>query len=94
MINVRDRQFEAYQAFLLGCKLHWTGRVFPDLHALYREKAARAANAGSPPREADDAAALLEGEPLYRQFAWLERHLQRPEYLKRWRWRSSHANWR
>jgi len=41
MINVRDRQFEAYQAFLLGCKLHWTGRVFPELHALPREGGAR-----------------------------------------------------
>ena len=90
MINVRDRQFEAYQAFLLGCKLHWTGRIFPELQALYREKAARAANAGSPPREAEDAAALLEGEPLYRQFAWLERHLQRFKYSGRWGLQPAH----
>jgi hypothetical protein len=47
MINVQDRQFDAYQSFLLGCKLHWTGTIFPELHALYAEKAERATNAGS-----------------------------------------------
>ncbi|MBL8698324.1 MAG: class I SAM-dependent methyltransferase [Alphaproteobacteria bacterium] len=84
MSSVGDRQFEAYQAFLLGCKLHWTGRIFPALHAQYRDKAERAANAGTPVTDATDVAKLMEGETLYRNFAWLERHLQRFKYSGRW----------
>jgi ubiquinone/menaquinone biosynthesis C-methylase UbiE len=91
MISVQDRQFEAYQAFLLGCKLHWTGRMFPALSALYADKAERAANAGAAPREAADAAALLQDETLYRNFAWMERHLQRFKYSGRWGLQPVHA---
>ena len=91
MISVRDRQFEAYQAFVLGCKLHWTGRLYPALRELYREKAARAANAGQAPRGAEDAAALLRDEVLHREFAWMERHLQRFKYSGRWGLQPVHA---
>ena len=91
MISVGDRQFEAYQSFLLGCKLHWTGKIFPALHATYAEKAERASNAGSPPRSAADVAELLKDEPLYRSYAWLERHLQRFKYSGRWGMQPMHA---
>lgn len=90
MINVQDRQFDAYQSFVLGCKLHWTGRIFPELHALYAEKAERATNAGSPPRDASDVGALMKDELLYREFAWLERHLQRFKYSGRWGLQPAH----
>ena len=91
MISVRDRQFEAYQSFVLGCKLHWTGRVYAELQALYRDKAQRAANDGHPPQTAEDAAALLRDELLYHEFAWLERHLQRFKYSGRWGLQPVHA---
>lgn len=91
MTSVGDRQFEAYQSFLLGCKLHWTSRLFPALHGIYADKAARAANAGKPVASATDVAALVEGETLYRNFAWLERHLQRFKYSGRWGLQPVHA---
>jgi len=91
MISVGDRQFEAYQAFLLACKVQWTGKIFPALHTRYAEKAERATNAGAPPRSATDVADLLKDEPLYRSYAWLERHLQRFKYSGRWGMQPVHA---
>ena len=94
MTNVGDRQFEAYQSFLLGCKLHWTGKVFPALHALYQEKSERAANAGKPVQAAADVATLLDDELIYRNYAWMERHLQRFKYSGRWGLQPVHASQR
>jgi ubiquinone/menaquinone biosynthesis C-methylase UbiE len=91
MMTVGDRQFDAYQAFVLGCKVHWTSKIFPALHGLYTEKAERARNAGKPPQSARDAAALLDEETLYRSYAWLERHLQRFKYSGRWGLEPVHA---
>ena len=38
-MQIVDRQFDAYQAFVLGCKLFWTNRIYPELYALYRRRA-------------------------------------------------------
>ena len=78
---IADREFEAYQSFLLGCKLYWTGELYPALRDLHDRKAALAV---TPPRSAEDSAALLEGETLHETYAWLERHLQRLKYSGRW----------
>lgn len=84
-MQIVDRQFDAYQAFVLGCKLFWTNRIYPELYALYRRRAAAfAAREGRPPRDAEEVAALLAEEPLARGYAWLERHLQRFKYSGRW----------
>ena len=82
-----DRQFEAYQSFLLGCKLYWTGPIYAELRATYARKAALAA---AVPRSAGEAAALLEGETLHETYAWLERHLQRFKYSGRWGLQPAH----
>lgn len=80
-----DRQFEAYQAFLLDAKRDWTTRVYPALTERYRRRAAAAAREGADrPRTADEVAALMEGDTLYQWFAWFERHLQRFKYSGRW----------
>lgn len=76
-----DRSFVAAQDFLLATKTFWTTRLFPALKATFDAKAAKA---DTPPETAGDAGALLEGEVLYRYFAWLERHLQRFKYAGRY----------
>jgi len=76
-----DRQFDAYQSFVLGCKLYWTGRMFPAVRSLYEEKAARS---GRPVTGPEDVGALIGEETLYREFAWMERHLQRFKYSGRY----------
>ncbi|MHA1536225.1 MAG: class I SAM-dependent methyltransferase [Alphaproteobacteria bacterium] len=76
-----DRSFVAAQDFLLATKTFWTTRLYKALKETY---GANAAKADTPPETAGDAAALLEGETLYRYFAWLERHLQRFKYAGRY----------
>jgi len=94
-MQIVDRQFDAYQAFVLGCKLFWTNRMFPELRSVYRERAAEYAKRnGRAPSGADDVAKVLEGEPLAQAFGWTERHLQRMKYSGRWGLAPVHARQR
>lgn len=80
-----DRQFEAYQAFLLDTKRDWTTRLYPALTESYHRRADRAARDGAGrPRSADAVGALMQDDPLHPWFAWFERHLQRFKYSGRW----------
>jgi ubiquinone/menaquinone biosynthesis C-methylase UbiE len=84
-MQIVDRQFDAYQSFLLGGKLFWTGRIYPELYALYRRKAEEfAQQRGRMPQDAEEVAGLLKGEMLTQVFGWAERHLQRLKYSGRW----------
>ena len=74
------RDFDAYQAFVLGCKLYWTRTIYPALEDTYRVRAARAE---APPSAAAEAAALMAEDTLARYYAWFERHLQRLKYSGR-----------
>jgi SAM-dependent methyltransferase len=94
-MQIGDRQFDAYQAFLLGCKLFWTGRIYPELYALYRDKAEDFAQRhGRMPRDADEVAELLKDDTLTQVFSWSERHLQRFKYSGRWGLQTVHERHR
>jgi ubiquinone/menaquinone biosynthesis C-methylase UbiE len=75
-----DRSFDAFQDFMLGCKLAWTRELYPVLRARYEQKRAHAAPAPSGPAEVET---LLADDPLNQYFGWFERHLQRMKYSGR-----------
>ena len=50
------RPFQAYQEFVLACKLQWTRSLYPEVTARYR---AAAAAAPVPPQSAADVDALV-----------------------------------
>jgi ubiquinone/menaquinone biosynthesis C-methylase UbiE len=80
-----SRQFDAFQDFVLGCKLVWTRELYPALHATYTRKLAEAETSGtSAPASADDVEQLLASDPLSQYFGWFERHLQRMKYSGRY----------
>ncbi len=94
-MQIVDRQFDAYQSFVLGCKLFWTNRMFPELYALYRQRAEEfARRTGRAPAGAEDVSTLLDGDPLAASFGWMERHLQRMKYSGRWGLAPVHARQR
>ena len=74
------RPFQAYQAFVLACKLEWTRNLYPEVTARYR---AAAAAALVPPQSAADVDALVGHDTTMRYFGWFERHLQRMKYSGR-----------
>lgn len=78
---IDGRSFAAAQAFILGAKMWWTGRLYPALHDRFAE---RCAARDAPPETAGEAEAVLEQDDLYAWFAWLERHLQRMKYSGRY----------
>lgn len=73
-----DRRFDAYQDFVLSCKLAWTQTLFPALRKRYADAATQ-----SPPQSPADVATLLSADPLNQYFGWFERHLQRMKYSGR-----------
>ena len=75
-----DRSFDAYQDFVLGCKLNWTREVFPALKARYGAAVAERQVAPSGPADVE---AVLATDTLAQYFAWFERHLQRMKYSGR-----------
>ena len=89
--QVDGRSFAAAQAFLLSSKLYWTRELFP---ALKRDYEARSNAAGIEQKTAADVEALIGQTPLYRYFAWLERHLQRFKYSGRYGLQPYHAQQR
>jgi ubiquinone/menaquinone biosynthesis C-methylase UbiE len=79
-----DRAFDAYQEFVLGCKLVWTRELFPALRARYDDELTHRQHAGEPaPIDASGVAAVLADDPLNQYFGWFERHLQRMKYSGR-----------
>lgn len=81
------RKFDAYQDFILSCKLYWTRDIYGALHETYE---AKARNANPAPASADEVAALLGDEPLAQYFGWFERHLQRFKYSGRYGLQPAH----
>ena len=71
------RPFDAFQAFVLECKMTWTRQMFPELRRRY-EAAQETA-----PQTWQDVAAAIEDDTTYRFFAWFERHQQRMKYSGR-----------
>jgi ubiquinone/menaquinone biosynthesis C-methylase UbiE len=74
------RPFQAFQEFVLACKLQWTRNLYPDVTARYR---AAAAAAPVPPQSVADVEALVGDDTTMRYFGWFERHLQRMKYSGR-----------
>lgn len=72
-----NREFAAYQAFVLDCKLNWTRAVFPELRKRY---AATVAERGAAPASGADVAELMADDTTAQFFGWFERHLQRMKY--------------
>lgn len=73
------RPFEAFQSFVLDCKLYWTRQMFPELKTRYE-----AANAtADKPQTAADVEKLMRDDTTYQFFGWYERHLQRMKYSGR-----------
>ncbi len=79
-----DRRFDAYQDFVLACKLTWTRELFPVLRGQYDRALDRRRAAGAaPPQQAAEVGDLLADDPLAQYFGWFERHLQRMKYSGR-----------
>ena len=74
------RQFDAYQAFLLGAKVFWTRELYPSLRDRYRAASERGAPAMRSPADVDD---WLCEDLDYAFYGWFERHLQRMKYSGR-----------
>lgn len=89
------RSVDAYQDFLLGCKLYWTGPMYRALRDNYRAKAEQIRRAGGePPADADAVERLMGEDALYQYFGWLERHLQRFKYSGRYGLAPAHEPFR
>jgi ubiquinone/menaquinone biosynthesis C-methylase UbiE len=74
------RDFDAYQAFVLGAKLHWTRQLYPRL----KERCARTVErAEVEVTTAEQVDGLMQGDVDYAYYAWFERHLQRLKYSGR-----------
>lgn len=75
---MQTREFEAAQDFLLAAKKYWTTEMYRSLRGLYQS---RLSESGKPePKSVGEVANILEGEPTYQYFSWLERHIQRLKY--------------
>ena len=71
----KNRPFDAYQSFVLDCKLYWTRRMFPELRTRYEALAA-----AHPPEGPKDVAELMRDDTTAQMFGWFERHMQRMKY--------------
>lgn len=78
---MRESDFAAAQAFLLGAKNFWTTIFYRDLRRKYDR---RVAGREVKPLAPDEAVAEIEKDVTYHVFAWLERHLQRMKYTSRY----------
>ncbi|MEW5424910.1 class I SAM-dependent methyltransferase [Amorphus sp. 3PC139-8] len=73
----KSRKLDAYQSFVLDCKLFWTREMFPELKKRY---AVAAAEEGDTPKTGEDVKALMASDTTAQFFGWFERHLQRMKY--------------
>ena len=71
-----SQPFNAFQAFVLDCKLNWTRELFPALRAEYDAL-------GAAPATASDVRDLLRDNTTAQYFGWFARHLQRMKYSGR-----------
>jgi ubiquinone/menaquinone biosynthesis C-methylase UbiE len=78
---ISNPEFDAFQRFVLGAKLYWTGPMFRALKARYEQKLSVTPTQQPPGPER--VAALLHDEPDAQIFGWMERHLQRFKYSGR-----------
>jgi len=79
-----NRKVDAYQQFVLDCKIFWSTQVYPELQAQYDRTVESAQRQGTAaPSNAREAHALIGDAPLYQFYAWYERHLQRMKYSGR-----------
>ena len=79
-----NRRVDAYQQFVLDCKIFWSTQIYPELQDQYQRAAESVRRDGRPsPTNAREAQALLETTSLYPFYAWFERHLQRMKYSGR-----------
>src|SRR5919112_6185688 len=80
--EMSEREFNAFQSFLLGTKIYWTTELFDELKRTYQDNLkAKGGAAGKPGPER--VKALLDGEAIDSFFGWFERHLQRQKYSGR-----------
>ena len=63
MARLSEREFEAFQAFVLSSKLYWTREIFADLKGTYEAKLANGLGAGMRPGR-HRVAAILAGEAV------------------------------
>ena len=75
----RNRNRDAFQGFCVEARRYWMSEIWGELKAEYRQQ-----SQGKTAHSADDVAAMLEPNPLYWYYAWLERHIQRAKYSGRW----------
>ena len=78
---IRDPEFDAFQRFILACKVYWTGPMFRTLRAHYQQKLS--VTPTDMPPGPERVAALLQNDPDAQIFGWMERHLQRFKYSGR-----------
>ena len=80
---VRDLEvsqpFNAFQSFVLDCKLAWTREMFPALRVEYDQAVAEA----WAPQDAAGVRAMMRSNATAQYFGWFERHLQRMKYSGR-----------
>jgi len=74
------RPFDAFQSFVLDCKLFWTRQMFPEVR---RRHEARVAEVGTRPQTLDEVTCLIGSDTTVEFFGWYERHMQRMKYSGR-----------
>ncbi len=82
MARMSEREFEAFQGFVLATKLFWTRDMFLDLKRAYGSRLTDATIASEEPGP-DRVARALEGDVANQFHGWFERHLQRMKYSGR-----------
>jgi ubiquinone/menaquinone biosynthesis C-methylase UbiE len=81
MTQMSEREFEAFQGFVLATKVYWSRDVFADLKQIYeRNLAAGKTNQKPGPERVKE---LFKGETTDEFHGWFERHLQRMKYSGR-----------
>ncbi len=79
-----NRRVDAYQQFVLDCKVYWSTQVYPELQNQYARTAEAAKREGQQqPSQPSDVQSLIGRTTLYPFYAWFERHLQRMKYSGR-----------
>jgi ubiquinone/menaquinone biosynthesis C-methylase UbiE len=75
MMDSPTRAATAFQELIGSIRHQWANQLYPTLAQRYRE-----ADDGSQAARADQAIAEVSRTPLYRWFAFIERHFQRMKY--------------
>ncbi len=78
MTRMSEREFEAFQGFVLATKVYWSRDVFVNLRQTYGDILAKSETNQSPGPER--VRKLLNGDTTNQFHGWFERHLQRMKY--------------